>query len=151
MPGPETDLITLAQMLGEQFAVPQILVVAQVARRAPQILEDVRPGGSSQPARAAGAVLFPQPAEAAGRKAMNPPLDRGRMLAQPRPHRRAVVALANQQHRVQPMVIPGFRGAADLLLHRRSPGGRVGDLQSFHAPAVREFRGDGKHIILHYL
>lgn len=78
---PEADTVMLAKMLGEQGAVPSVLIVAQRARGSPQFLRDFGPTRHRQPARTAGAGAFPQRAAAAGGKTMHPPLDRGRMLA----------------------------------------------------------------------
>jgi len=141
----------LAQMQGEQLAVPDVLVIAQLAWGSLQILRNFHTVRCGQPAWAAGAQAFPQPAAAAGGKTMHPPLDRGRMLTQPGSHRRAGMALAHQQHPVQPMIIPRFGGALDLLLHGDSRGLRMVDSQSFHTQTVRERRDDGKTIIMHYL
>lgn len=127
LPGPEPHFILLPEMPGEQWAVPDVLIVAQLARGSPQILRDFRPIRRRQPDWPAGAGAFPQSAAAAGGKTMHPPLDRGRMLAQPRGHHRAGVALAYQQHPVQPMIIPRFHRAADLLLHGNSRRLRIRD------------------------
>ena len=124
---PEADAVMLAEMPGEQGAVPGVLVVAQRARGSPQILRRFRPIRHRQPAGTTGAGAFPQRAAAAGGKAMHPPLDCGRMLAQPRGHRRAGVALAYQQHPVQPMIIPRLHRAPDLLLHGNPRCLRIGD------------------------
>ena len=147
---PEADVVMLAEMLGEQGAVPGVLIVAQRARGSPQFLRDFLPIHRGQPARTAGAGAFPQRAAAAGGKTMHPPLDRGRMLAQPRGHRRTRVALAYQQHPVQPMIIPRFHRAADLLLQGDPRRLRIGDSQCFHAPTVREQRNNGKRIMPHH-
>jgi len=40
---PEADAVMLAEMPGEQGAVPSVLIVAQRARRSPQFLRDFRP------------------------------------------------------------------------------------------------------------
>jgi hypothetical protein len=83
MPGSQTDSILLTQVVREQFTVPQIVIVSQIARMSAQVPFDFLPRSVIQPTRSPVALTLPQPAEAAVFKAMNPALDRGGMFSKP--------------------------------------------------------------------
>jgi hypothetical protein len=134
LPQAEVNFVMVTQMSSEQFAIPMVLGVAQLARAGLEILAGFRPDRSGQPSGPASARAFSQRGTAAGSKSMHPPLKGGWMLAQPSGHGGAPVALANQQHGVQPVVVTGFRRAAHFPPQGDRRRWRLGNLQGFHAP-----------------
>jgi hypothetical protein len=140
LPGSQTHLILLTQVVAEQFTVPQIVVVTQVARMGAQVPLDFFPSPVIQSARSPVALPFPQPAKTPVFKAMNPTLDRGGMFPKPFADVITAMALADQQNAMQPMVVTRFIGAADLLLDGNLHCLSILNLESFHTAFYRERR-----------
>jgi hypothetical protein len=131
----------LAQVMGEQFSIPKILSVAQLARVNAQILFHLLPGGLVQSARAAFPFAFAQAGEAAFFKAMNPPLQRGGMLPEPLGHLAAAMTLANKEDTMQAVIVARLIGTGDLLAEGYPHGFGMGNLKSFHSQHLNHHAG----------
>lgn len=132
----QAHLIFLAQMVGEQLAVPEVLAVTQIARMATQVLFYSLPRLLIQTPRASFALAFMQTLEASHLEAVDPAFNGGRVFPQPLAHVIATVALANQQNPVKPVVIPGFIGPTNLLSESDFHCLSIGDSQRFHASSA---------------
>jgi len=137
--------------MGQQLAVPQVLVVIQIAWMATQVAFDFFPRAFINPPGPALALTLPQATETTLFKAMNPTLDSGCMFAKPFSNRVATMPLAYQENSVKPVVVAGFVGAAYLLLNRDSHGLCIRNAKSFHARSLPGCQPQCKDNILHYL
>lgn len=103
-------------MMGEQFAVPERLRMAQATRFDPQVPFDGFPRLVVQPPRASRPLGFAERVHTPLLETPHPPLHRGRVLAKPFGNLVAAVAMGYQQHPVQTMVVAGFFRPIDLVL-----------------------------------
>jgi hypothetical protein len=120
--------IGVTQMMREQFAVPQVLGMAQRPRLSPQIRLDLLPGGLVQPARSARSLALLQAAESSGFEPQNPAFDGRGMLSQQLGHFITTHALGGEQDSVKPVVVARLLGAGDLILQGQDHRGGIGNL-----------------------
>lgn len=80
---PQGDLVALAQMFGQQFAIPQGLGKAELTRAAPQVAPHALPVGIGQTAWSSGALAFLKARKPNFLEAADPALYRTLALAEP--------------------------------------------------------------------
>jgi hypothetical protein len=138
--------MTLPQVMGQQLAIPEVLLITQIARMQAQIPLQCRPNLVAQSSRPTLPFPLTQAGEATLLKAMHPTLDGGGMLAEPVGDVIAAMALPHEQDAVQSVVVAGFIGATNLLLERDSHGFRILNMKCFHAQSLRSFHPDNQAI-----
>jgi len=93
------------QMVSEQLAIPEVLRVAELAGRLPQVAVRPRQLRRRESRRATQPFAFLQPGETVLLKSAHPTLHRGGILPQPIGRLVTVEALADEQQAVQAMVV----------------------------------------------
>jgi len=104
------------QMVSEQLAIPEVLRVAELAGRLPQVAVRPRQLRRRESGRATQPFAFLLPGETVLLKSGHPTLHRGGVLPQPIGRLVTVEAMADEQQAVQAMVVARFRRAKNLLL-----------------------------------
>jgi hypothetical protein len=117
-----------AQMMGKEFAIPQILPMPQGTGLGAQILFNPLPSRFVQTSRSPGPLALTQTAEPSRLQPLNPPFHRGGVLSQPIRNLVATNPLGGEQHPVQAVVVTGFLGTTNLILQGKDHGGRIGNL-----------------------
>jgi hypothetical protein len=130
---PQLDAVSLGEVVGEQFAVPEVVPVPKLPGRSPKILLDPCPGPFVQPPRSSRTLSFPQSTETASFKPLYPAFDRCGMLPEPLCDLIAALSMGHEQKAVQSVIVTGFFRAVNLILQRQCHGCGVGDLEAFHA------------------
>jgi hypothetical protein len=116
-------------MMSQQLPIPEVLGVAELAGRPPQISIHLRQLRQREPRRAARPLSFLQPGKASPLKSVHPTLHGRGILSQPLGDLVAVHALADEQQPMQAMVIARLVGTENLLLQRNQHDANIGNLQ----------------------
>jgi hypothetical protein len=144
-------VVLLSQVVRQQFTIPEVLPVAQVAGRLAQHPLQLRPLVGVEPCGAPVARAFPQTRKSIGVESVDPALHGHRILAQERRHFTATQAVTNQQHPMEPVVISGFIRAENLLLDGDLHDVRVTDLEFTHGGTLPHSMQIVNDNILRYL
>jgi hypothetical protein len=87
-------------MMGQELAVPQVLLITQVSRMHAQIPSEILPGPVIHAARPTFSHPLPQSGKTTLLEPMHPTLNGCRVLAKPVSDVIAAMTLAHQQHAV---------------------------------------------------
>ena len=133
--------IALTQVMGQEFAIPKVLPITQVARMLAQVAAQLLPCLLVQASGPAFPLAFAQAGKAPFLKPMHPAFNGRGVFAKPVRHVVAAMTLADKQHAVKPVIVTGFIGSADFLLQRDSHRFRIGKLKSFHTGTLGDSGG----------
>lgn len=136
----QLNVVSLPEVMREEFAIPQILRVPQVARGCAQVPIDPLPSDLIQTPWSSRSLALVQPAEAFGFKSLDPTFDRRRMLPQPVGNLVTAIALSHQEHPMKSVVIARLFRTVNLVLQGQGHCGDVSDLEAFHAPHATKTR-----------
>ena len=125
-------------IFGHQFAVPQRHVKPRIRRRLAQRRANLGDLSLVHSPRAARTFLLGQSREAVLFELPHPIFHRARRIAKLQSDLPWAHALCDQQHRVQPMIIPRIIGTFDFILQPEDDGGRVRNSKGLHATKVRK-------------
>jgi hypothetical protein len=132
LPHSQHYLLLLGDMMGQERPVPEILRISEISRRFSQIMVDIphlvqrKPLGTSLP--------FPvlQAAESSRLEALDPSLNRRRVMAKKLTYLVGRHTPARKQYSVKTVIISRFLGPMNLVLQSDFHYLPVGDLQTFH-------------------
>ncbi len=130
---PQMNLEALLDPGTQGFPVPPRAGQAQVARtlaQGPLYLPQLRP---AQTPRTPRALALAQSGQTLGLKAADPVLHGARRVSEQAADLRTGRALGNQQHPVEPVIVPRFFRTANLVLQSQNYGLGISDLQWSHA------------------
>ena len=131
----ERHAVPLVDERGQGLAIPQPGQPDRLGR-APKRPTHALQVGFGQPPRAALAGAFGQRRQAGVFEPAHPIFDGPRRIAQQLGDLRTGHALRDQQHAVQPVVVPRLAGSANLVLQPRDDLGCLRNRESVHA-AIR--------------
>jgi hypothetical protein len=132
LPHPQVNLMEFFKMMGEQFAVPEILCMTEFSRVSPQVIIDGLPLSFIEPSRAPLSFTFTQPGEAAFLKTIHPAFDRAGILPESIGNIVTAKAVGYQEDPMQTVIITGFLRPQNLLLHCNYHDLLIRDLQFTH-------------------
>ncbi len=112
------NLIILLKVMAQQFAIPKILLIAELPWRFPKILFNFPAYFRRELRRSSGAWYILQSSKAMLIKSLYPLLDRA--WAVPKPFSNIIAGMSggNQQNAVKPVVISGIFRPYEFLFHR---------------------------------
>jgi hypothetical protein len=156
LPYPQINLMEFFKVMGEQFAVPEVLYVTEFPRVAPQVIIDGLPLSFIEPSRTPLPFTFTQCGEAAFFKTLRPAFDRAGILTESIGNLITAKAMGYQEDPVQTVIITGFLRPQNLLLHCNSHDFLIKDLQFAHVHALLPITmaggyNESNRIMRHYL
>jgi hypothetical protein len=156
LPYPKVNLMESFKVMGEQLAVPEVLVMTEFSRVAPQVTIDGLPLSFIEPSRTPIPLTFTQPGEAAFLKTLHPAFNRSRILPESIANVITAEAMCYQEDPMQTVIITGFLRPQNLLLHCNSHDLLIRDLQFAHVHVLlpKTMAGDyneSNRIMRHYL
>jgi len=116
----------------QSFSIPQRTGQADLAWRATQHRIDLPQLRLAQTPGSSGAFPLHQSGEPSGLKASNPILYRSWSIPQNPTDLRTGHPLGDQQHPMQPVIIPRFFRTANLILQSQNDACSISNLQWFH-------------------
>src|SRR3989338_4051230 len=149
----QRDLIPLAQMFGQQLAVPQGLGKAEVTRATPQVVFQGLPMCIGQSTRPPGSLTVLQSGKSDFLEAIDPALHRALAPVEPQRGLTRTHAVRHQQYAVKPVIVPGLIVALDFLTYGDTHNFRVADFQFPHGGKSYQHwrRRQCNRIMRHYL
>jgi hypothetical protein len=117
LPHSQVDVVALAQVLSQQFPVPQGLGKPDVARVAPHIALQATPLPIAQTARAPRPLTVLQPGKASFLALIAPALHGAITFVEPLCGLACAPAVGHQQDAVQPVIVSRLVVAANLLAY----------------------------------
>jgi hypothetical protein len=129
---PEVHIVALFQVMAEKLSIPHIPGIAKRTGRPAKILGDGFPSVHIQGRRPAWTSPFLKSAKSTLFKTLHPILDRPTSLPKQLGHLTAGKSGTDQQHSMQPVIIPGLLGPEDFLLQGDSHNVCVLDFQFSH-------------------
>jgi hypothetical protein len=126
------NTVFLGEMMAEESSIPQVLAIAQLARRFAQIRSHLMSLLPIKPHRAPRTFIIMQPRESIFFKTMQPILDCSRTVSKKLCNLIAANPRANHKNCVKPMVIPGFFRSLDFLLYSNFNDVRILNLKLAH-------------------
>jgi hypothetical protein len=136
LPHPKLNLMEFFKVMGEQFAVPEILYMAEFSRVSPQVIIEGLPLSFTEPSRTPLSFTFAQTSEAAFLKTVHPAFDRARILPESIGNIVTAKAVGYQEDPMQTVIITGFLRPQNLLLHCNSHNLLIRDLQFAHVHSL---------------
>ena len=136
LPHAQINVMKCFQVVGKEFPVPEALRVSKLPWTSPQCPIDGFPLGLTETSRTALPFSFMQSGKPAFFKALNPAFDRAGVLSQNTGNVITAQAVSNQEDAMQPVIIAGFLGSQDFLLHRNPHDLFIRDLQFTHGRAL---------------
>ena len=131
------------QMMSEQFSIPEVLGIAELAGGPPQVTVSLRQLRLRQSRRTPRPVSLFQSCKTAPLKSVHPTLHRRGILPQPLCRLVTIHALADEQQPVQAMLVARFLRAQNLLLQCHTHDVDIGNLQLSHKASCRIVRAGG--------
>jgi hypothetical protein len=132
LPHPKINIMEFSKVMGEQFAVPEILCVTEFSRVSTQVTVDGLPLSFIKPSRTPFPFTFTQPSEAAFLKTLHPALDCARILPESIGNIVTAKSVGYQEDPMQTVIIAGFLRSQNLLLHCNSHDFLIRNLQFAH-------------------
>jgi hypothetical protein len=126
------DPVALFEVIREQYAIPQVLVVARVPRRLKQILSHLPPLRAWKARWASGMIPILQSRKAFGEQSMYPILDASRRVAVNAGCFIATESPQDMKNDVQPMIIASFSRPKYLILHTGDKSLRIRNFDALH-------------------
>lgn len=130
---PEIGPENLVEPGRERLAVPHVAPKAGLPRGVPQHSLDPSQVLPGQPPRAPRTRPFGQAGQAARFKSVDPVLDGARRVTQQSRNVGTAHTVSDQEHAVQPMIVPRLLGATDLILETENDRRGVGNREGFHS------------------
>ena len=143
----QLDPVTLPQVLGQELAVPQVIRVPELARRAAKLARHALPLASIEQAWPARPLALAQALKALRLKTLYPALHGARVLIKQRRHRPTTLALSHQQQSVQPVVVARLLRARDLLANCHLHHLGVPNLELAHRRPPKRIRHDDTRLM----
>jgi hypothetical protein len=129
---PKRHPIVSPQVLGKQFAIPQVRGMAEFPGGAPHIPPERRPLLGVKRGGTARSLPLAQPIQAMLLEPLDPALHRTRILSKRLGHLLAALTASNQQQAVQPVVVTRLVGADNFLLDGDTHYLGIGNFQFSH-------------------
>src|SRR5271157_3309939 len=140
----QANAVGLIQMMGEQLSIPEIVRIAELAGRVPQVAFHLPQLRRREPRRTARPLSFLQPRQASPLKTVHPTLHGRGILSQPLSHLVTIQALADEQQSMQAMVVTRLVRSKNLLLQRHAQEVNIRNLQLPHcSPSCPILRAGG--------
>jgi hypothetical protein len=136
LPYTKLNIMEFIQMMCKQSAIPEVLFVPKFPWVPPQIAVNGLPLRIAETPRTTFPFSFSEARKAALFETLNPAFHSAWVLPENITNLIAGEPLSYQQDPVQSVVIAGFFGSQNFLLHRNAHNFGIGDLQFTHARAL---------------
>jgi hypothetical protein len=136
LPRTKLNVMEFIQVMGKQSPIPEVLCVPKLPRVSPQIAVNGLPLRTANTPRAAFPFPFAETRKSALFETLNPSFHSARVLPENISNLITGEPLRYQQDAMQSVIIAGFFGSQDFLLHCNTHNLGIGDLQFTHSCAL---------------